>query len=107
MARPSRYYFTGYNYQSRAQGIADITQAVGPWGAILDFKLFSDVVISFEIEVIAAQVHSLYASLAAVMEMEPFDVAVPETAQEVLVLMQVTFAKGTGNMRHEVPAVPG
>ncbi len=107
MARPTRYYFTGYNYQARVQGIADITQAVSPWGAILDFKLFSDVVISFEIEVVAAKVGSLYASLAAVMEMEPFTQVVPDSQNEVLVLMQVTFAKGTGNMRHEVPAVPG
>lgn len=107
MARPTRYYFAGYNYQPRVQGIADIERAISPWGAILDFKLFSDVVIAFEIEVEAAKVMGLYASLAAVMEMEPFTQSVPDSAQEVLVMLQVTFAQGTGNMRHEVPAVPG
>lgn len=107
MARPTRYYFTGYNYLPRVQGISEIERAIGPYGAILDFKMYSDVVIAFEIEAEAAKVRSLYASLAAVMEMEPFEVAVPETGQEVLVLMQVTFSQGTGNMRHEVPAVPG
>jgi hypothetical protein len=73
-----KIYWTGICSRERNEAISAISTIINRHGCFTDFKLFSDV------------------SLGMVIEVE-----------ERIVLLNVTFTRGTGNLEREVPAVPG
>lgn len=80
---------------------------VNKHGFIIDYKRFSDVSISMSIETEKRKVCSLYEALKEYMRVDDFEEFESNSSKECLVLLNVTFTKSTGDMKIDVPAIPG
>jgi hypothetical protein len=103
----ARLYLSGYCKNERIIGISDIEKIISKYGFILDFKMFSDISISMIIEIEESKVDSLFSDLKNYMNMNDFETLNTDSKKECTVFLNVTFSKGTGNLRIEMPAVPG
>jgi hypothetical protein len=102
-----RLYWTGISSQSRLEGIGPVQACIDPFGFVVDHKLFSDVAVALVIETEERNIAPMYARLKEAIQInEPLE-PTADTHREYVVLCNITFAKGTGNQIHEVPAVPG
>ncbi|WP_242926401.1 hypothetical protein [Pontibacter vulgaris] len=100
-------YWVGYCDKERNQAINEINKIINQHGFTADFKMFSDVSLSMIIEIEERRVDALYKDLAKYMQLNDSRPLNSGSAQERTVLLHITFTKGTGDLRIEVPAVPG
>ncbi len=103
----NRYFLTGYYDKERIIGISDIEKSINKYGFIIDFKMFSDISISMIIEIEEFKVDALFDELTSYMKMNEFKNISTDSKKDCLLLLNVTFTKGTGDLRIEIPAVPG
>lgn len=103
----NRYFLTGYYDKERIIGISDIEKSINKYGFIIDFKMFSDISISMIIEIEEFKVDALFDELTSYMKMNEFENISTDSKKDCLLLLNVTFTKGTGDLRIEIPAVPG
>ena len=87
--------------------MAQIETAISHYGYILNFQRFSDLSLGLLIETSAARLHGLYAELQAVMDMEGLETTAADSDADCVVFLNVTFTHGSGQLRIEVPKVPG
>ena len=102
-----KLYWEGVSHKERTTGISEIEQVVNKHGFLLDFKMFSDISISMIIELPERKVDQLYTDLETYMAMDPFEKIGSENTRDCTVLFNVVFAKGSGDLKIEVPSVPG
>lgn len=78
-------------------------------GHIINFQFFSDIAISFTIEILGSGIIGLYEELKQEMSVNEFVMGDPSTnlSKDCWVLLHVSFVKGTGDKRFEIPVVPG
>ena len=103
----NRFFLTGYYDKERIIGISDIEKSINKYGFIIDFKMFSDISISMIIEIEEFKVDALFDELTSYMKMNEFENISTDSKKDCLLLLNVTFTKGTGDLRIEIPAVPG
>lgn len=101
------FYWTGYCSKNRNQAISEIENIISKHGFITDFKKFSDISISLVIEITERKIDSLYNELFEYMTLKDFDMLSSESENERTILINITFTKGTGDFKIEVPALPG
>jgi hypothetical protein len=99
-------FWTAYCNNDRIIAISEIEQIVNIYGYITDFKHFSDVSISITIELEELNIDKLYSALKKYMSLNDFDEIHSTSNSERIVLLNITFIKGTGDLRIETPAVP-
>lgn len=102
-----KLYWTGICSQERTQAIAQISSIINRHGFFSEFKLFSDVSLSMVIEIEERKVDALYEELGTYLALDDFPAVHSNSAKERIILFNVTFTRGTGNVEREVPAVPG
>jgi hypothetical protein len=102
-----KVYWKGYHRQTRMAGLPAMEAAINRTAFIIDFKPYSDVGLSLVIEVAAHKADALYAELAGLLLMDAHEPLGTASTQDMLVYLHLTFAGGTGNLTHDVPAVPG
>lgn len=100
-------FWTGYSNDERITAISDIKKVVNGYGDITDFKLFSDISISVKIELKELDIDKLYDRLKKCLGLNNFDKLNSSSTIERVIFLNVTFIKGTGDKRIEVPAVAG
>ena len=102
-----RYYWNGISKDERIKSISEITTIVDIYAAIINFQRFSDISLSLVIEIEEYKLNDLYKRLAEVMFIEGFDQTLSDSIAECIILFNITFTKSTGDMKYEVPAIPG
>jgi tRNA U38,U39,U40 pseudouridine synthase TruA len=100
-------FWTGFSYEERHSAISKIQNVVSKYGYIIDFHQFSDISISVVIEVNEFKIDKLHADLKKIIGLKDFESLYSTSAKERMVYLNITFPKGTGNHKIEVPAVPG
>jgi ribosomal protein S8 len=100
-------FWTGYTDKDRNTAISEIQQIVNAYGYITDFKPFSDLSISLKIELEEFKIDLLYDALTKYMALKEFQRMDSISTTERSLYLNVTFIKGTGDVRYEIPAVPG
>jgi hypothetical protein len=100
-------YWKGYTHFDRHKAIFDITNIIDKYGFISDSHMFSDIEISLKIEVAGKKVVTLYQELCDYMDMDKESFEGMMEMEECIIFLHVTFTHGTGNLKIEVPAVPG
>lgn len=100
-------FWTGFCNKERIIAISEIENIVNAHGFLIDFKEFSDLSISMIIELDELKVNPLYLALKNYLNLKDFEPVDPSISGEQSVFLNVTFSKGTGNLRIEPPAVPG
>lgn len=102
-----RYYWNGISKDERIKSISEITTRVDRYAAIINFQRFSDISLSLVIEIEEYKINDLYNCLQEIMFVEGFDDIPSDSTAECIILFNITFTKGTGDMKIEVPQIPG
>ncbi len=100
-------FISCYSDHERHSAIELVKRIAGKYGDILDAKLFSDVSMSMTIGIEEHKIDGLYRELSENLVTEKFEYLNSASKKERTVFLNVTFTKGTGNLRIKVPAVPG
>lgn len=100
-------FWEGYCKTERNKTILEIENTINSYGYISDFHMFSDVGICIKIVIEERLIYNLYSALKNYLTLNDFTDPGSESENECTVLLNITFIKGTGNMKIEVPAVPG
>lgn len=100
-------YWKGFSNKDRNISIFEIEEVVNRYGFITDYHRFSDMEISIKIEIEEQKIDSLYTDLKKYISLNASDDLHLKTNKERLILLNVTFVKSTGDLKNEVPAVPG
>ncbi|MEG1556296.1 MAG: hypothetical protein RR356_06180 [Bacteroidales bacterium] len=100
-----RIFWKGYCHQERIKAIYDIENIINRYGAIIDFKKFSDMALTLLIEVDGDKTEALYIELKQYLNMDDYNLF--PTQQEISIFFNITFWKGKGDLVIETPAVPG
>jgi hypothetical protein len=102
-----KLYWTGYSHHERTAAISAIQEIVAKYGSIVDFKLFSDLALALVIEVDGNKIDALHQDLSRELQMDAIPVEEVQSSTESTILFNITFGKGTGNMKQTIIEVPG
>jgi len=100
-------FWIAYSNEERHSVINKIQSIISKYGDVVDFKLFSDISLSIKIEIEELNINKLYDELSHNIGMDKFEYLNSIAKKERAVYLNVTFNKGTGNLKIEVPSVPG
>lgn len=100
-------YWKGYCHGERHASIYDIENVINKNGYIDDFHMFSDMAISLKINLEERHVAALHKDLADIVQMTELNPEELQSSNECTVYLNLTFSHATGNLKIEVPAVPG
>jgi hypothetical protein len=100
-------FWVGYSNYERSQSIIDIERIINSLGYITDFKHYSDLAISITIEIEEHKIDILYKKLKNSIMMDAFDCLNSIADTERTIFLNVSFLTGHGDLKIEVPAVPG
>lgn len=100
-------FWTGYSNDERHAAINKFQSIISKYGDIVDIKLFSDISLSMMIEIEESKIDKLYDELILTMRIDKFGYLNSVAKKERTVYLNITFNKGTGNLKIEVPSVPG
>ena len=102
--------WTCYTNKPRLSVIENIKEVISSSdGYIMNFTMFSDLALSLSVEIPEDDIVSLHNALSAIVTVSPIDSAVDigNSKKEWLVFMNISFSKGTGELKIETPDVPG
>ena len=87
--------------------IKDVVSKNG--GYIINFNLFSDLALSLTIEIEEDKVSDLHNAMCNILKVSDLKIKNrdKESKKERIILMNVSFIKGTGDLKTEIPSVPG
>ena len=102
-----QFYWKGYGYAERHSIINQIENIINQNAYIDDFHMFSDVAISLKINVEERYLVSLHKELSGIIQLPELTVNELHSSVECTVFLNLTFSHATGNLKIEVPAVPG
>jgi hypothetical protein len=100
-------FWSGVSNNARLSAMEDINQIIGRNGFILDFHRFSDLSISLRIEIQACKLYKLLNELKVVLNMGDSEAEKSDSDLDCQVMLSISFAAGSGDLRIEVPAIPG
>ncbi len=100
-------FWTGFCNQERTAAISDLEKLVNHYGYITDFKLFSDISIAITIELQELNIDKLYNALKKYISLNDAESVNSVSSAERVIYLNITFMKGTGNLKIDIPAVPG
>ena len=78
-------------------------------GCIMNFNMFSDLALTLSIEIEENKIQTLYKALSLVVnisELELHDMNL-ESKKEWLIFMNISFGRGKGELKQEIPEAPG
>jgi hypothetical protein len=101
------FFWTAYCSKDRVLAISEIQNIINKYGYIVDFKKFSDISIAISIDIEEHNIDKLYGALKEFMNLNEFEKLNSVSKNECKLFINTTFLKGTGNLRIEVPSVPG
>lgn len=107
MKRNESLYWKGFSQNERVPALDGIEKIIQKYGFLTDFHMFSDVEISFRIEIGEQKIRAFHTDLALLLNLDNPVPPLSESTQERVIFLNVTFLKSTGDFRNEVPAVPG
>jgi len=102
-----RLFWKGISSSERHKTINELESTINRYGYITDFKMFSDLEISLIIEVEESKIESLYHALEQQISMQNSGKVGGDSSEMRIILINITFSKGTGNLENIIPAVPG
>lgn len=99
-----------YTNQDRHKILADIKNAITANDAyVVNFNMFSDLALNLSLEIEEHRIHGLHDQLVGICEMSDFDVKIidHDSKKEWLIFMNISFGKGKGKLKLNIPEVPG
>ncbi len=100
-------FWTGFSNDERHCAINKIQSVVSKYGDVVDVHLFSDISLSMTIEIEEFKIDKLYDELTKIIGVQKPEYLNSISKKERTIYFNITFSKGTGDLRIEVPSVPG
>jgi hypothetical protein len=100
-------YWKGFCNEDRNAAIYKIEDIVNSHGYITDSHMYSDIEICLKIEIEEKKIYNLYNELKSYITINEVNDIKSDSSRDRIVLINITFTQGTGNLKIEVPAVPG
>ena len=100
-------FWTGLSDNERHSVIDKIQRIVSKYGDIVDVHLFSDVSLSMTIEIEEFKIDKLYDELTKILRVQRLKSLNSISKKERTIYLNITFSKGTGDLRIKVTSVPG
>jgi hypothetical protein len=100
-------FWTAYSNDERHLAITSIKDIVNQFGDMVDYKFFSDISINMTIEIEEYKINAMHMALSKIVSIDGFEPIDSKAKTERTIYMNVTFTKATGNLKIEVPEVPG
>ena len=74
----------------------------------MNFNMFSDLAITFSIEIPENRIIELHNALKSILKISDIESkhAIAQSKKEWLIFMNISFSKGTGELKIEKPEVP-
>lgn len=100
-------FWSGVSGNPRFETIQDLENCINSYGFIDDFKEFSDLDLGLHIEVETKKYLFLLEHIKEVIHLdEPSEL--PDTSKDnQSIMLHVSFLAGTGDLKIEVPGIPG
>ena len=99
-----------FSYGERNKSIDEIKEIISKNdGYIMNFNMFSDLAMSLSVEVPENKIVELHKGLSILSGVSDlnFESIDATSTKEWMLLINLFFVKGTGNMKNEIPEVPG
>ncbi len=100
-------FWTAYTNDERHTAINKLQNVISRYGDIVDTKFFSDISLNLKIEIEELKIDGLYSELRQQVGIDNFDRLHSKSKRERVIFLNITFSSGTGNLKIELPAVPG
>ncbi len=100
-------FWTGFSDDERHSAINKIQSVISKYGDVVDVHLFSDISLSMTVEIEEFKIDKLYDELTKIIGVQKPEYLNSISKKERKVYINITFAKGTGNLKIEVPSVSG
>ncbi|MDY0104113.1 MAG: hypothetical protein RBS07_14350 [Lentimicrobium sp.] len=100
-------FWTGFSDDERHSAINEIQSVISKYGDLVDVHFFSDISLTMTIEIEEFKIDKLYDELTKIIGVQKPEYLNSISNKERTVYINITFAKGTGNLKIEVPSVPG
>ena len=100
-------YWKGYCNKDRNAAIYEVENIINNHGYIIDFHIYSDIEVCLKVEIEERKIPDMYKELNGYLALNEVNYEKSDSERELIVLINVTFTQSTGNLRIEVPAVPG
>lgn len=101
-----KYYWSGISNDERTKAISEINSIVNSYATILNFQRFSDISLNLILEIEEGKLNYLLMGLKRIMTIQVDTENTLGSQVECLVLLNITFTKGTGDLEIEVPNIP-
>ena len=78
-------------------------------GCIMNFNMFSDLALTLSVEVEEDQIIKLHNALDSILGISDLDEIqkIGDSKREWMVFINISFNQGKGNLKADIPAVPG
>lgn len=100
-------FWTAFSNDERHSAINKIQNMVSKYGDIVDVHFFSDISLSLTVEIEEFKIDKLYDELTKITVIQKPDYLNSISKIERTIYLNITFTKGTGNLKIEIPSVPG
>lgn len=100
-----KLYWAGISYNERVKAISDISSTIDRYATILNFQRFSDISLTLILEIEEYKLHSIHDELSKLIAIDKHDFVHSNSKTTTIVFLNITFAKGTGNLIIEVPNI--
>jgi len=101
------YSWEAFCAEERYSAINKIETLVNQYGAITDFHRFSDLSLSLTIEISPEKANILFDELSKDINISGKKPLLTEFTSDILLFISINFAEGKGDLKVEVPDVPG
>ncbi len=102
--------WTAYSNETRIEIIEKIKEAISTNdGYIIYFNMFSDLALTLSIEIPEDRIIEMHNAMKNILKISDIESRndIQKSKKEWLVLMNISFSKGKGDFKTEIPAVPG
>lgn len=99
-----------YTNDDRNEVIENIKNTISACdGSIMNFNMFSDLAMSFSIETEEHNIIELHKDLSTILKISDFDQKRinQNSKKEWLISMNISFGRGKGELKKDIPAIPG
>ena len=106
----NRLIWTAYSSKPRIEIIENIKDIISKSdGYIMNFNMFSDLAITFSIEIPEHRIIELHNALDSILKISDISTedVFNKSKKEWLIFMNISFSKGTGELKIKMPEVPG
>jgi hypothetical protein len=100
------YFWSGISRDDRLKAIDEIAGIADRYATILNFQRFSDISLSLVLEVDECKLPELQAGLKKIMSLEGNEDVPTDSLSICTVLLNITFTKGTGDLKIDIPDMP-